>query len=56
METTHPSFTVTRPAINQIEALGGAVLIDAEDGGCCGTAYAFSTVSDRDAAGHEARR
>jgi len=56
MDTTLPPFGVTRPAIDQIEALGGAVLIDAEDGGCCGTAYAFSVVPNSDAAGQGARR
>ena len=56
MDTALPPFAVTRSAINQIETLGGAVLIDAEDGGCCGTAYAFSIVLDLDAAAQGAQR
>lgn len=41
-----PPFTVTRAAIDQIAALGGALLVDLEEGGCCGTAYAFSRPED----------
>lgn len=48
-KTTFPPFEVTGPAIQQIEALGGALLIDLVDGGCCGTAYAFNVVKDSDA-------
>ncbi|MBO9706458.1 MAG: iron-sulfur cluster assembly accessory protein, partial [Arthrobacter sp.] len=44
--TTFPPFTVTPAAIAQIAALGGAIMIDAEDGGCCGSVYAFSVVDD----------
>ena len=40
--TTYPPFDVTRAAIDQIESLGGAVLIDVEPGGCCGRTDAFS--------------
>lgn len=40
--TTLPPFQVSRAAIDQIELLGGAVRIDVEDGGCCGSAYAFT--------------
>ena len=42
--TAFPPFDVTRAAIDAFESLGGAVRIDLEDGGCCGTAYAFSLV------------
>lgn len=42
--TSFPPFTVTRAAIEQIVALGGALRVDAEPGGCCGTAYAFAQV------------
>ena len=44
--TTFPPFTVTQAAIAQIAELGGAIMIDAEDGGCCGSVYAFSVVDD----------
>ncbi|MGP5387296.1 HesB/IscA family protein [Brachybacterium tyrofermentans] len=37
-----PPFTVTPAAIDEIAALGGAVRIDLDPGGCCGTAYAFT--------------
>lgn len=47
---TVPPFTVTRAAIDEITALGGALLLDLEEGGCCGTAYAFSLLEDPDAA------
>lgn len=40
-QTVFPPFTVTRAAIDQLTALGGAVRIDLEDGGCCGTTYVF---------------
>lgn len=44
MGQTHlPPFGVTRSAINQIEALGGAVRVDIAPGGCCGTTYLFTT-------------
>lgn len=39
-----PPFSVTRSAIHAIESFGGAVRIDLEDGGCCGTTYSFSLV------------
>lgn len=42
--TVLPPFTVTRAAIDAIEALGGAVRIDVESGGCCGTSYSFERV------------
>ncbi len=37
-----PPFTVTPPAIDQIEAVGGCVRVDLEPGGCSGRAYAWS--------------
>lgn len=43
-----PPFTVTRAAINEISARGGAVLLDLEEGGCCGTTYAFPLPEDLD--------
>lgn len=46
--TVFPPFAVSRAAIEAIEALGGAVRVDLEDGGCCGTAYAFSLVDAED--------
>lgn len=36
-----PPFTVTGNAIEQISTLGGAVRIDVEEGGCCGSTYVF---------------
>lgn len=45
-ETTFPPFAVTPAAIAQIEALGGAVMIDAGEGGCCGSVYTYSVVED----------
>lgn len=42
-ETRLPPFTVTRAAIDKIEALGGLVRIDAAAGGCSGTTFEFST-------------
>ena len=48
--TVLPPFTVSRAAVEAIERLGGAVRVDLEQGGCCGTAYAFSLVDpDADA-------
>lgn len=46
-----PPFTVTRAAIEQLTALGGAVRIDIEDGGCCGTTYVFNQVDPESASG-----
>lgn len=43
-QTAFPPFTVTRTAIDELSALGGAVRVDLEDGGCCGTAYVFNQV------------
>ena len=43
-QTLFPPFTVTRAAIEQLTVLGGAVRIDIEDGGCCGTTYVFNQV------------
>lgn len=40
--TLLPPFTVTRAAIDEIEVLGGAVRIDVEEGGCCGSTYTFT--------------
>lgn len=42
--TVLPPFAVTRAAIDQLEILGGCVLIDVEDGGCCGSTYVFASV------------
>ena len=42
METILPPFEVTRAAVEQIEAVGGAVRVDVEDGGCCGLTYSFT--------------
>lgn len=52
-QTIFPPFTVTRAAIDQLTALGGAVRVDLEDGGCCGTTYVFDQVDPAapDAAG-----
>ena len=44
--TVFPPFTVTDAAVSQIETLGGRVLIDLEAGGCCGTAFAFSALTE----------
>ena len=41
-----PPFTVTPAAIAQIADLGGAVLIDLENGGCCGTTYVFRALAE----------
>lgn len=37
-----PPFSVTPAAISEISALGRSLLLDIEEGGCCGTAYVFS--------------
>lgn len=42
---TFPPFQVTPAAIAMIEQLGGAMLIDLEPGGCCGTAYTYESVA-----------
>lgn len=55
-EAVFPPFAVTPAAVEQIEALGGAVLIDVEAGGCCGSTYAFRVVEDPDAAVVESDR
>lgn len=44
-ETVFPPFKVTVTAIDQIQALGGALRLDVEAGGCCGTTYVFNTVN-----------
>lgn len=44
-----PPFLVTRPAIDQIETVGGCVRLDLEPGGCSGSAYVWSL--DRPRAG-----
>lgn len=36
-----PPFEVTPAAVEKIVDLGGAVRIEVEDGGCCGTAYSY---------------
>ncbi|WP_164544977.1 HesB/IscA family protein [Antribacter gilvus] len=43
-----PPFDVTRAAIGQIEALGGAVRLTVEDGGCCGLTYHFTDAPGSD--------
>jgi len=43
--TVLPPFDVTRAAIDQLETLGGCVLIDVHDGGCCGSTYVFAAVA-----------
>lgn len=45
---TLPPFTVTPAAIDEIAALGGAVRVDLDQGGCCGTAYAFTLADAAD--------
>lgn len=40
-----PPFTVTPRAIAAIDHLGGAVRLDLEPGGCCGTFYAFTLLA-----------
>ena len=47
METILPPFTVTRAAVEQIEAVGGSVRVDVEPGGCCGLTYVFSAEPPR---------
>lgn len=42
--TVFPPFTVTAAAIEEIAALGGAVRLDLQAGGCCGTAYVYDQV------------
>ncbi|MGO1976034.1 HesB/IscA family protein [Brachybacterium tyrofermentans] len=50
METVElPPFTVTPSAVEKIAELGGLVLIDLVQGGCCGTAYTYSTPAAQDA-------
>jgi len=56
-----PPFTVTQTAIAQIEALGGTLMVDVEEGGCCGLTYAFRIVyeptgSEREAESTEGKR
>ncbi|MFC0672347.1 HesB/IscA family protein [Brachybacterium hainanense] len=46
MSTMLPPFTVTLAAISRIEELGGALLVDAEPGGCSGTAWVFTVPGD----------
>lgn len=43
-ETVFPPFLVTQAAIEALAELGGAVRLDLEDGGCCGTTYTYSLV------------
>src|SRR5690606_18777776 len=51
-----PPFRVSRPAIQAIEDLGGAVRIDVEDGGCCGSTYVCALVDpDSDVVADDAR-
>lgn len=49
METVElPPFTVTPSAVEKIAELGGWVLIDLVQGGCCGTAYTYSAPASPD--------
>lgn len=51
-----PPFQVTQSAVQAIEDLGGAVRIDLEEGGCCGTTYVFALVDPQsDAVAQDAR-
>lgn len=43
-DTAFPPFQVTQAAVDKIASLGGAVRIDVEAGGCCGTTYRFDVV------------
>ena len=43
-----PPFSVTRPAIDTIEAVGGTVRVDLEPGGCSGHAYSWTLGPPRD--------
>lgn len=47
-QTLVPPFTVTHAAIDEIERLGGHVRVELADGGCCGTAYAFTVPDTED--------
>jgi hypothetical protein len=40
-ELVLPPFEVSRAAIDQIEAVGGAVRLTLEVGGCCGLTFSF---------------
>jgi iron-sulfur cluster assembly accessory protein len=40
-----PPFRVTEAAIDEIVRAGGAIRLDLERGGCCGTAYRFTAAS-----------
>ncbi|MGD8150681.1 HesB/IscA family protein [Ornithinimicrobium sp. Y1694] len=41
-QTTFPPFEVTQEAIQALVDLGGAVRLDIEPGGCCGTTYTYA--------------
>ena len=41
-EVSHPPFTVTRAAVEQLEVAGGMVRVDLSSTGCCGVAYAWN--------------
>lgn len=54
--TVLPPFMVSRAAIDAIEELGGAVRVDLEQGGCCGTTYTYSLVDpDSDSVSDDGR-
>ncbi len=40
----YPPFTVTPAAIDELVTLGGAVRVDVEPGGCCGTTFVYEVV------------
>lgn len=54
--TTLPPFQVTRSAIDQIEALGGSVRVDVEEGGCCGSTFTFARLASDYAHGDDENR
>ena len=41
VETVFPPFAVTARAVDAIVTLGGAIRVDLEPGGCCGTTYTY---------------
>ena len=46
-----PAFRVTKTAVDQIEALGGAVRISIVRGGCCGYVFCFTASDTADVPG-----
>lgn len=47
MDTRFPPFTVTPAAVEALERLGGAVRVDLDEGGCCGTTWSFSLAGEQ---------